>query len=199
MLQGSLAAPILQLVPRASESCCTTAAQITPASTPNSICSAWFIFNGGKHPCAYIGLAVSIHAHLYLKPRFEAAQVVVRRFGSSVVPGHLASFRCNHIHPVCLVLFSCLHLLSVLRAHMHIGLNLNFLVASFYGRRGTSRMLRPPYMTFSGMWLPRSPCGKPQASSVRNIPSVCERNHRESFDLFLFFEFVLVRQQGSAA
>ena len=49
---------------------------------------------------------VCTHART-LKPGSQVAQVVTRRLGSSVVPGHLVPLHCNHIHLVCLVFLSC--------------------------------------------------------------------------------------------
>ena len=57
-------------------------------------------------------------AHSYIQPRFQVAQVLIRRSGSPVVPVHLV-FRSlpPHTHLYCLVSFSCLRLFPFLRAH----------------------------------------------------------------------------------
>ena len=57
---------------------------------------------------------------LALENRFEVALLFTRRLGSSVVPGHLASFHCNLTHPVCLALLSCPHpFVCFARTHAH--------------------------------------------------------------------------------
>ena len=60
--------------------------------------------------CAHIGPGLSVYVHIYLhfKHRFQVAQVLTTRWGSSVVGVHL--FHINHLH-LCPVpsSFSCLH------------------------------------------------------------------------------------------
>ena len=42
--------------------------------------------------CARNGLALNAHVHFYFQTKLEEAQVLIRRFGSLVVPVHLVSF-----------------------------------------------------------------------------------------------------------
>ena len=64
--------------------------------------------------CVRIGPALSTHAHVYIQPRFKVAQVLIRRYGSPVVPMHLVSPSSqSHTHTLvlcCHVSFSCLRL-----------------------------------------------------------------------------------------
>ena len=65
----------------------------------------------------------SAHVRSYMKTRSEVAQVVKRRFGSSVVSVHLVPFHRSHIHLSCHVFFSCLRPL-VFCARTRTSLNL---------------------------------------------------------------------------
>ena len=84
--------------------------------------------------CARIGPGLSVYARIYIhfKPRFQVAQVLTMRWGSSVVPVHLVPLSSQlRTSLSCLVFSSCLHpcLLSLLRAQVRIVLTLVFLAA----------------------------------------------------------------------
>ena len=74
--------------------------------------------------CAHSGPGLSVYVHFYthFQHRFQVAQVLTMRWGSSVVPVHLVPFSSQlRTFLSCLVFSSCLHLFvlaACTRAHL---------------------------------------------------------------------------------
>ena len=151
----------------------------------------FFLLFSFMSPCLHVGLSVHVHIYMYFKPRFQVARFD-NEVGSVFVPVHLVPFHRNHVH-FCPVLssFHVFIILSLLRAHVHIRLNLSFSrLPSGEACVCTPWSHRDPF----GLFLEKQGARAPWRASCPTIVFVASPrgrrvctpwSHRDPFGLFL--------------